>query len=227
MSFEQNKSHSPTVSIIIPCYNEAGSILKTLEQKALEATHEVIVIDGGSSDNTLEILEKLTSRHTLITSQQANRSAQMNLAAQQANGDILLFLHADTLLPERAIREIQTKYLAGKSLGCFRRVFTPRTSLLDFTSALAFWRSKLLFWSFGDQAIFIEASKFNELGGFKEMSQIEDLDLCLRAKKICRFAVIDSPIQTSARRFANAPLTRLLKDLALTLGYISGLYRPK
>lgn len=227
MSLELNKSHRPTVSVIIPCQNEDKSIQYTLEQTALAEACEIIVVDGGSTDDTLEILKRLPIQHTLLTSELANRAAQMNLGAQQARGEILLFLHADTVLPEFAIREIQTQHLAGKSLGCFRRTFTPRSRLLDFTSALAFWRSKLLFWSFGDQAIFIDSSKFKALGGYREMPRIEDLDLSLRAKRICDFSVIDSPIQTSARRFADAPVKRLLKDLALSLGYITGLYRPK
>lgn len=222
-----NKYDMPRVSVILPCKNEERSIQSTLQQHALESAHEVIVVDGASSDLTLNIVDALAEQPTVIRSQLSNRAAQMNQGAARATGDILLFLHADTLLPANAIQEIQKLHTTGIQLGCFRRTFTPRTALLDCTSELAYWRSRLLFWSYGDQAIFIAQTTFQQLGGYREISCMEDLDLSLRAKKIAHFGLVNTPITTSARRFADAPLKRLLKDLALSLGYIFGFYRPQ
>lgn len=151
----------------------------------------------------------------------------MNLAAANSRCDILLFLHADTLLPVDAAQLIREEVRSGAECGCFCRQFVPSSTLLKFTSKLAYWRSRFFFWSYGDQALYFSKSLFQKLSGYIETESFEDLDICQRAKKLSKHSVIDTPIQTSARRFADAPLKVLLKDLALSLSYLLGLYHPK
>jgi hypothetical protein len=151
----------------------------------------------------------------------------MNLGADASTCDLLLFLHADTLLPANAAQLLSNQFQNGMRCGSFRRKFIPANTLLDFTSEVAYWRSKIFFWSYGDQALFFSKELFQELSGYSNLSSFEDLDICLRAKRVSKHCVIDTPIKTSARRFACAPLKVLLKDFALSLRYLMGWYRPR
>jgi glycosyltransferase involved in cell wall biosynthesis len=226
MASIEKKYNPPKITVIIPIFNEVLCIEKCLLQPALRDFDQVIIVDGCSDDGSREKLQELPS-FTLLSSKSANRAIQMNLGAAASDSDLLLFLHADTQLPINAAHLLRRKFLAGIDCGCFRRKFTHTSTLLRFTSYLAYWRSRLSFWSYGDQALFFSRSLFDSLTGYKELSSFEDLDICQRAKRIGKYSVIDTPIQTSARRFANAPLKVLLKDLALSLGFLLGLYHPK
>ena len=226
MTFIEKKYNSPRIAVIIPTFNEASCIEKCLQQPALHDFNQVIVVDACSDDGTHEKLIEFTD-FTQLTSNKANRATQMNLGAVASNCDLLLFLHADSLLPVNAAQLLRQQSIDGIECGCFRRQFTPTSMLLKLTSELAHWRSRLFFWSYGDQALFFSKPLFQKLSGYTELSCFEDLDICQRAKRLGKHSVIDTPIQTSARRFADAPLKVLNTDLALSLGYLMGLYHPK
>ena len=222
-SFEK-KYDTPKIAVIIPVFNEIDTIQKCLQQPALNGFDQVIIVDGSSNDGTRQKLSEFT-HFTQLHCEMSNRAKQMNLGAASSNCDLLLFLHADTRLPTNAADLLRQQLLNGYDCGCFRRTFTPESNLLRLTSNLAYWRSRYLFWCYGDQALYFSKPLFRQLSGYKELSSFEDLDICLRAKRLGKHSIIDTPIQTSARRFADAPLKVLLKDFALTLRFLLGLYK--
>jgi len=222
----EKKYKAPRIAVIIPTFNESDNIDKCLLQPALQNFDQVIVVDGSSTDDTRKKLRAFP-KLTLLNCEVTNRAVQMNLGADASTCDLLLFLHADTLLPTNAAQLLREQFHNETKCGSFRRQFTPASVLLDFTSELAYWRSRLFFWSYGDQALFFSKELFQELSGYSNLSSFEDLDICLRAKRVSEHCVIDTPIQTSARRFANAPLKVLLKDFALSLRYLTGWYRSR
>ena len=207
------------ISIIIPTFNEEGELPATL--KSIGNNLDVIVVDAGSSDKTCEIAARSGAR--VIQSEKRQRAAQMNRGAGEARGEILLFLHADTWLPPDAFQNIEHACGDPKIVGGgFRRRFRSHSAFLRLTCALADWRCRAFGWFLGDQAIFVKRSAFEVIGGFRDMPQFEDVDLCRRLKNRGRLVFIKSKVQSSARRFHKGPVRRTLMDFLLTSGYLVG-----
>lgn len=205
-----------SISVIIPTLNEINGIQSCLHQPALKSFNEIIIADASTTP--LELTQLSPSIH--LISAPKGRATQMNAAANLASSDILLFLHADTFLPDKAYDLINSAISEGNIAGCFNRSFTPSNPLLKFTSKIANLRAKHLFWAYGDQAIFITRKAFQQLNGYPDLQSFEDLELCIRSKKIGPHTVISSPIQTSARRFKKGTLTTLTTDLISTINYL-------
>ncbi|MGB3225343.1 MAG: TIGR04283 family arsenosugar biosynthesis glycosyltransferase [Desulforhopalus sp.] len=194
------------ISIIIPTLNEEQVLSKTLASLQNKNNLEVIVVDGGSSDSTLALARKTDCR---IFSGPKGRSRQMNKGAAEARGEILLFLHADTLLPDNfpeliqdAVR--QPDFVAGAfSLA----IDSPRKSLLGI-AWFANLRSRLLHLPYGDQALFITSSLFEILGGFPEMEIMEDFIFMQKIKKKGKVIILSECALTSARRWHNMGIIR-------------------
>ena len=209
------------ISIIVPTFNEARYLPGTLD--AIQRNHssrEVIVVDAGSSDGTVEIaLERKTQ---LISSSVKQRAAQMNLGAQFARGNVFLFLHADTRLPQDALTKIESA-LANRCVvgGGFLRRYESPSWFLRGTCALAGIRTRLSGWFLGDQAIFMRAEVFKILSGFRELDLFEDLDFSRRMRREGPVVTLRSPVISSARRFS-CPWRRTWLDLLLTLRYLGG-----
>lgn len=184
-----------TLSIIIPALNEEKSIESTLEN--LLAHHkpdEVIVIDGGSHDETVRI----ASRYAKVISAKPGRARQMNEGARHARGDIFLFLHADTQLPERGLDFIREAIeIGGAKAGRFRLAFDHPSPWLAFYASY----TRFHFFSYGDQAFFVTRDLFWEIGGFREDVPFEDIDFYKRLRQVTRPVIIPAPVTTSARRF--------------------------
>lgn len=190
-----NKLQPGLISIIIPTLNEEANIGQTLKQ--LDG-YEIIVADGGSDDATARIA---SGKARLITAPRG-RASQMNAGARAASGDILLFLHADTTLPEHALEDVR-RLLADERIagGGFSLSFddpAPSFRVIAFMSNL---RARLIGLVFGDQAIFVRRSVFERMGGFKEMPLMEDWDFSLRMKKEGQVVVSGLSVTSSARRF--------------------------
>jgi rSAM/selenodomain-associated transferase 2 len=176
---------SERISVVIPALNEAATLLQTLEplQSLRQQGHEVILVDGGSSDATATLAEPYTER--VITAGRG-RALQMNRGAQEATGNILWFLHADTRIPERALEEITGAVGASGSFQWGR--FDVRLSgdhwLLRLTARLMNIRSRLTGIATGDQGIFLRRELFECIGGYSQIPLMEDIDLSKRLKRI-------------------------------------------
>ncbi len=194
------------VSIIIPVLNEASTIETTLRSvSSLQGDHEVIVVDGGSSDATAAI----AGSYARVLSCPKGRSRQMNTGARGARGDVLLFLHADTKLPRGAVAAIEESLADPAVMGGRFRLRLDQPGWPYRVIARGVNTRDRLFRGFtGDQAIFIRTGVFKELGGYSDMPLLEDLDL---AGRMCRAGkVVRLPLYavTSARRWQKNGLIR-------------------
>jgi rSAM/selenodomain-associated transferase 2 len=190
------------ISIIIPVLNEEKSIatLMTylLEIKNPEFTHEIIVVDGGSQDATLQVLKSFPE--VKVIQSQKGRAIQMNEGARNAVSDVLYFLHSDTFPPKNFDIEIINKVQNGNLSGCFKMKFDYNHILLKFSQ----WFTKFNFKCCrgGDQSLFVERKLFLELGGFNENLTIyEDNELISRLYENSKFTVIQKAVITSARKY--------------------------
>ncbi len=187
------------ISVIIPMYNEEMVIEQTLKElKSIPGDFEILVIDGESTDRSVEI----ASRSARVESGPKCRAVQMNQGVELAKGDILVFLHADTQLPEQAMTEIE-KVMEDPSVigGRFRFGFSDRKRSYWIVESFINARDSLTKGFAGDQAIFMSKKAFDDLGGYKEIPVTEDLDMARRMKKYGQIARIPIPIKTSPRRW--------------------------
>lgn len=188
------------ISIIIPTLNESltiGSVLEHL-QTFREKGHEIIVVDGGSADDTITQCE---TNADMVLMGRRGRALQMNLGAKFASGKILLFLHADTWLPKDADHLIIESLARGKVWGRFDVCLSGTGRLLPYISWCMNFRSRLTGIATGDQAIFVHQPVFESLKGFKVIDLMEDIDLSSRLKRIGPPACLRQLAMTSARRW--------------------------
>jgi rSAM/selenodomain-associated transferase 2 len=189
-----------TFSIIIPTLNEAEGIKACLlALQPLRLQCEIIIADGGSTDGTRIKALALADKITLSA---ASRAQQMNTGAAQAKGEILIFLHADTLLPEHALNIIQQHLsISNARWGRFDiRLDNPHI-LLKMVATLINWRSRLTGIASGDQVIFVNRAVFFEIGGYADIELMEDIALCHRLKKISLPLCLSAKVTSSARRW--------------------------
>lgn len=198
-----------TVSVIIPTLNEAahiGPLVRHLITNGNEALLEVIVVDGGSSDKTLAIAAAAGA--IAVKSPKRGRSAQMNYGAERAQGNLLYFVHADTLPPGSYLDDIGEALNENYQLGCFRFRFDSNRPLLQLNSW--FTRFDLLWCRGGDQSLFILREVFRELEGFSDEHIImEEYDLIVRARRKYPFRIIPKNILVSARKYENNSYIRV------------------
>jgi rSAM/selenodomain-associated transferase 2 len=189
------------LSIIIPTLNEADGIvdaLNALSQLRGDGA-EVIVADGGSQDRTAELAQPLCDK---FVEAPRGRGAQMNAGAQVATGGILLFLHADTRLPDKAGRLVLGGLATSKRLwGRFDVEITGRGSLLPVVAGLMNWRSRLTGIATGDQAVFVDRRAFVQVGGFPDVPLMEDIILSRRLRQISMPLCLTARAVTSGRRW--------------------------
>ena len=205
-----------TLSIVIPLLNEADNLPKLMGHLAHlnPAPYQVILVDGGSTDNSVaiakELIEGLIDSSPSVISGQvidwqiiesaAGRALQMNAGAELAMGDVLLCLHADTQLPNHAIADI-TSAVRQAAWGRFDVRLDSSAWMLKVVSQMINWRSRFSGIATGDQAIFIKKPLFEQLGGYPQQPLMEDIELCKRLKAIGKPACLRSKVITSARRW--------------------------
>jgi rSAM/selenodomain-associated transferase 2 len=205
------------LSIIIPTLNEELMIAEVL--KRIGTGVEIIVVDGGSSDKTREIAQGLGAK--VIISKNKGRAGQMNLGAKTARGDILLFLHGDTLLPPNYQELIiNTLSQSGITAGAFELKITGKEKSLRLVEKLVNWRSHFFSLPYGDQGIFLKASIFEDLDGFPDLPIMEDFELIQRLKKRGKIGIVAAAVITSGRRWQKLGVwkTTLINQLVI-LGY--------
>ncbi len=211
------------ISVIIPAVNEATSLGEVIAGiRASRAAVELIVVDAGSSDDTVAVARAAGA--AVIAGPRQQRAHQLNLGAKHASGDALLFLHADTLLPEGALdgleQALQDRRVVG---GAFARRYASPSLLLRATCGLAHLRNRTIGWHLGDQAMFVRTSVFFQIGGFREVDSFEDLDFSRRLGRFGRLVTLSPAVTSSARRFTEAGTARRTwHDLALTARYLMG-----
>jgi rSAM/selenodomain-associated transferase 2 len=203
------------ISIVIPVLDEASALPGLLDELCgLEGQFELIVADGGSSDGTPTLAADHRSRPRVVRTERG-RSHQMNAGARAATGDVLMFLHADTRLPAEAHARI-TSALADPAVlgGNFALRFDGGDRFSHILGAwYAFQRRTGIY--YGDSAIWLRASAFEQLGGFRELPIMEDYDLVRRLERAGRTACLPGPAVTSARRWQHQSLPRTIASWVL------------
>lgn len=208
-----------TVSVIIPALNEEASIAPAMASAV--GAHEVIVVDGGSSDATRDVVR--AAGHRLLQSTRG-RGVQLNVGAEAADGDVLLFLHADTQLPVHFVHDVLSCLTTDDAdWGRFDLRFNAGGPLIRLIAHLICWRSRLTNVATGDQAIFVRRDVFEEIGAFRERQLFEDIDLCRRLRRGRRMAIPARPVITSSRRWRQDGAIRTsLLMWTLKLAYLAG-----
>ncbi len=189
------------VSIIIPTYNEAkdiGKLIHFLRENSDSSVVDIIVSDGGSRDNTIDIA-KFAGANAILCPD-TGRAAQMNYGAGIAKGDLFYFIHADCLPPKEFVKDIQEAVEKKNDLGRYRTRFDSKKTILKINAW--FTRFDLFVCMGGDQTLFIKRSLFEQCKGFKEnMKIMEEYDFCDRAKKIGKYKILKGEALISSRKY--------------------------
>ena len=220
-----------TISVIIPTLNEERTIMATLTHTAALGFDELIVVDGGSLDQTPALVESYRRRTQspaqspvrLVTAP-SGRASQMNEGAKASGSETLLFLHADTQLPDDAKTMIETT-LANQGMvgGRFDVRFDHPSRWGTIISKMMNWRSRLSGIATGDQALFVHRHIFEQLGGFADMPLMEDIDFSRRLKRKGATAALTATVTTSFRRWEQqGPLRTILLMWTLRFLYWIG-----
>ena len=198
------------ISIVIPTFNEEEVVAATLKktiQNSSSYVKEIIISDGGSTDKTKELASQFADVR-VVNSPVKRRSSQMNYGAKFAQGDVLFFLHADTIPPIDFDKKIIDEIKRGAQSGCFRLTFDWKHPMLNFYG----WCTKfdLDAFRFGDQGLFISREIFRQLGGYREDHFLmEDNEIVRRVKKDYSFKIMADNVITSARKYKENGAVRL------------------
>ena len=205
------------ISIIIPTYNEEKALPKTLQALLSQpGEFETILVDGGSTDRTRAVVAdhiSLTQHSVLRTVQlitaPKGRASQMNAGAKEAKGELLLFLHADTILPDGAIQRLNDMETDQSiQAGGFMHQFSGddwRLKCISFLDNFRCTRSRIIY---GDQALFVRRTLFEQLGGFPNQPILEDVAFCERLIKVANPLLLYPPVITDARKFIKMGIWR-------------------
>ena len=189
------------VSIIIPVFNEAeniGRLVTYLKRFGKDTLTEIIVVDGGSSDHTLSRANDAGAK--IVISPEKGRAAQMNYGATLAKGDLLYFVHADTLPPETYKTDITNAVETGYDLGRYLSAYDSKSWLLKLNAVLS--RLDTFGGMGGDQTLFITKDLFQQTSGFNgTMKIMEEFEFCARARKQGKYKIIKKPVLISARKY--------------------------
>jgi len=209
-----------TIAVILPVLNEAENLDDSLSE-LIEIQHfdEIIVVDGGSTDASMETVCKLMSFDVepvpqLIQSPRG-RATQMQAGAQAASSDILLFLHADSTLPPGAAEDIRDAVERGEIWGHFDVRLSGIHYFYRVIERLMNWRSRLTGIATGDQGLFVRRDVYRLLGGFASLPLMEDIEFCTRLKSVGKPLCLHGPLITSSRRWEKNGIVRTIFRMSL------------
>ncbi|MEO6954022.1 MAG: TIGR04283 family arsenosugar biosynthesis glycosyltransferase [Polyangia bacterium] len=197
-----------SVALVVPVWNERDlldSLCATIDRA--KETCEVLVVDGGSTDGTCEALRE---RGIRVLEAPRGRANQMNAGAAATTASTLLFLHADTRLPDGASAAVADAIEAGATAGCFKLHIESPDPRLRAAAAIINLRSRYLRSATGDQALFVRRDVFEQIGGYREVPLCEDLDLVRRLRGLGPFTQVDAVVCTSARRWERGGVARTI-----------------
>ncbi|MDB5240923.1 MAG: glycosyl transferase [Spirosoma sp.] len=190
-----------TISVIIPTFNEAetiGKLVYDLRTYGRNSLTDLLVVDGGSTDQTVELARQAGAR--VVLAPQCGRACQMNYGATLTSGQLLYFVHADVQVNPDFVSDIQQAITRGNDAGCYRFRFASSNRLLRLNSYGT--RFSGLMSRGGDQTLFITRTLFNQLNGFQKRYVImEDFDMIARIRKSGRFCIIPKDVVVSARKY--------------------------
>ena len=222
--------NAPKISIIIPVLNEAATIQETLTRLQDVPAVEVIVVDGGSRDDTVALAKQCFQRFApssefRVMSAASGRASQMNAGAAIATGDILLFLHADTHLPpefDTLVR--QTQQNPSTVAGALELRINADLTGVGMIEKMVNVRSRFFSMPYGDQAIFLKATTFHDIGGFPDLPIMEDFELMRRLRRQGKILIVPASVLTSGRRWQTLGVvkTTLINQLMIA-GYFLGI----
>lgn len=196
------------LSVIVPALNEEHEIERTLRHARQPGVSEIIVVDGGSTDRTCA---RAAARADRVLAGPRGRASQMNAGAAAAEGDVLLFLHADTIVPEGYAAAVERALAAPEVCGGrFDIELQPTSPLLWLTGTLINVRSRWSRIATGDQAIFVRRQVFERLGGYPELPLMEDIALSTALRRMGTVACLRERVTTSSRRWAADGVVRTI-----------------
>lgn len=200
------KRRLPSVSVIVPALNEQAHIARALRSVSAGGGAQVIVVDGGSSDQTVSIAKAAGA--TTLTAPKG-RARQMNAGAAMASGDVLLFLHADCTLAPGSLDRLRLAMSTGRHrVGYFRQAIEGRHPFFRLQELGSNLRARLLSRPYGDQAMFFDRDAFAMLGGFPDVPLMEDLYIARAARRFKPFLVMPDAVTSSARRWERDGIIR-------------------
>jgi rSAM/selenodomain-associated transferase 2 len=208
-------------SIMIPALNEGQCIVACLTAlQTLRDNCEIIVVDGGSKDNTVALANALADK---VISSEKGRAVQMNAGANSAKGEVLVFLHADTFLPDDVYNQIAQAISNGCQWGRFDVKLSGNHPMLKLVAFLMNWRSRLTGIATGDQVIFVTKPLFESVGQYPVIPLMEDIALSKKLKKISPAACLKAKVISSGRRWEQFGMFRtILLMWNLRLRYFLG-----
>ena len=196
-------------TIVIPVLNEAANLPRPAAQLGPLAQRgvEVVMVDGGSADDTVRLAEQAGFR---VIRSARGRAAQMNAGAARSTGDVLIFLHADTELPPDALPRIAARLDSGYEWGRFDVTIVGTPVMLRVVATMMNWRSRLTGIATGDQAIFMTRDAYDAVGGFPDQPLMEDIEISRRLRSRSRPACLGSRVATSGRRWESRGVWRTI-----------------
>ncbi len=215
------------ISIVIPVLNEEANLsrIKSHLLSILHQGHEVIIVDGGSRDNSLLLAHEITDK---VVVSKAGRALQMNNGASIATGQVLLFLHADTFLPNDTVQLISDSFQKKNYWGRFNVRLSSNKVVYRLIESMMNLRSCVTSIATGDQAMFVEKKLFDLINGFPEIALMEDVAISRRLKKIAKPVCIKQRVVSSSRRWEkNGVLVTVLLMWKLRLYYFFGVSPDK
>jgi rSAM/selenodomain-associated transferase 2 len=208
------------VSVIIPALNEAATIASAIVAARAAGAAEVIVADGGSSDDTIAIAAGLGAR---VMTGETLRAAQINRGVEAASHEIIIVVHADTLLPLGAAAAVEQALSNGAVFGAFRVEFLEGGARLAYVAFVINARTRLTRKPWGDQAQFARRETLLQMGGYPAFPIMEDYELARRMARAGRVAILPLPVRTSGRRFLTKGVFRTsFVNWMVILGYHLG-----
>jgi rSAM/selenodomain-associated transferase 2 len=213
------------ISAVIPALNEGEAIAGAVARLSDEVG-EVIVVDGGSTDETAA--RALAAGARVIVARGSTRAVALNAGADAATGEIIYFVHADTLPPRGCAADIRSAVARGAGAGCFRMRFDSRHWLLRLSGWCTRFDVNLI--RFGDQSLFVRRELHQAIGGFDErLAVMEDQEIVRRLRRRAQFAIVPRPVTASARRYRERGVYRLqlvVYPLVVVL-YHMGIAQPR